>query len=460
MRYSKRLISAAITSLVVTYSHAQTSDPVDPFEALDQLMDQQFEQTDAAIDEQFERVNRAIARAYEGLTEKIQMDWQEDIKVPTAKEWVTYSQDMQSRVAVNFESGVYVAEVLVQNNDVDNSIVQLAAMMQELQQARDEELNKKDTFLNELDKELQKENIIDSAPIDAIPVNEPSTPLLEQVVAIPDQEALVAAVAAKVAEPATPNKERETPPSDKLPQPAEPPPAAVPIKTTTTAELVQTTPPPASIAPSPSNVVIEKDTTGEVKKVKIEIRFVNNYQEKILTRYLSDIKRISKDFDIDVSTMLAIMETESSFNPRATSPIPAFGLMQVVPRTAGVDAYRHVYGEKKVVSADFLYDEINNILMGTAYFNILDKRYLKRIENGQSRFYCAVASYNTGVGNLARTFTGKKDIKAAARYINTLEPQQVYDHLIDNLPAEETKNYLRKITKRAEKYKQIDWDRI
>jgi len=147
------------------------------------------------------------------------------------------------------------------------------------------------------------------------------------------------------------------------------------------------------------------------------------------------------------------METESSFNPRATSPIPAFGLMQVVPKTAGIDAYRHVYGEKKVVSAEFLYDELNNIMMGTAYFNLLDNRYLRDISNGESRFYCAVASYNTGVGNLAKTFTGEKNIRAAANVINAMEPNEVYEFLIENLPALETQNYLRKIVKRAEKYK-------
>jgi membrane-bound lytic murein transglycosylase C len=442
---SKALLTALLTSTLSTQLLAQNNAQDDAFAELEKMLDQQFADTDTAIDDQFERIHRAIARAYEGLTKKIEVDWQEDIKVPSATSWVTYDKDMQSRVEVNFDKGIYVAEVLVQNNNVENSIAQLSNLMQTLQTAKDEELNQRDSFLNELDQELRNENIIQDAQVDNT-IDDEKPALLEQVVALPSSEELeqtmLAQTAAIIEQPDI---------------------IEAPVETNTEPEEVlavlvekpDVTPPEEASKVEPK-ISVEKASNGNVKKIKVEIKFVNNYQEKILSRYLDDIKRISGDFGIEVSTMLAIMETESSFNPRATSPIPAFGLMQVVPSTAGIDAYRHVYGEKKVVSAEFLYDELNNILMGTAYFNLLKNRYLKRITNGQSRFYCAVASYNTGVGNLARTFIGKKDIKKAAKHINTLEPQQVFDFLLENLPADETKNYLRKIVKRAEKYKIFD----
>lgn len=433
---SRHYLFICVVGLSSSLVLAQSSQTDTSFEEIDALLDEQFNSTEASIDEQFERVNRAIMRAFDGLTKKIEIDWQEDIKVPTATEWVTYSSDMKSRVAVDFEDGMYVAEVLVQNNDLNSSIAQLAALMQDLQQARDEELNKRDSFLNELEQQLIAEDIIEIEGAQPETDDNATPPLLESIVSIPDVETLSEAVEIAV------NRD--------------PMPDVVEMKAASSKAIA----PNAALAETSQNIAITKSSSGNVKKLTLQIRFVNNYQEKILTRYLNDIKRIAKDFDIDVSTVLAIMETESSFNPRATSPVPAFGLMQVVPSTAGIDAYRHVYGEKKLVSAEFLYDELNNILMGTAYFNLLDNRYLRRIKNGQSRFYCAVASYNTGVGNLAKTFVGSKDIKAAAKVINTLSPDQVYNHLLENLPAQETRNYLKKITSRAEKYKKINWDAI
>ena len=157
-----------------------------------------------------------------------------------------------------------------------------------------------------------------------------------------------------------------------------------------------------------------------------------------------------------MSTILAIIETESSFNPRAVSPIPAFGLMQLVPRTAGVDAYQLVHGKQQVVSPDFLFNEKNNLQLGSAYFYLLMNRYLKHIKDDVARFYCSVVSYNTGVGNMSLTFVGVKNIKKAVTKINTMTSEEVYDFLLKNLPAKETVNYLQKIVKRRDKYKHLD----
>ena len=79
-----------------------------------------------------------------------------------------------------------------------------------------------------------------------------------------------------------------------------------------------------------------------------------------------------------------------------------------------------------------------------------------QIENPYSRFYCAVAAYNTGVGNVAKTFTGTTSLRSAARRINQMTEQEVYDYLLAELPAEETRNYLRKIVARVENYKHLD----
>ena len=82
--------------------------------------------------------------------------------------------------------------------------------------------------------------------------------------------------------------------------------------------------------------------------------------------------------------------------------------------------------------------------------------YLRLVENPYSRFYCAIAAYNTGVGNLAKTFSGTTSLKSAARRINLMSEQEVYDFLIDELPAQETRDYLVKVLDRVESYKHLD----
>jgi len=196
--------------------------------------------------------------------------------------------------------------------------------------------------------------------------------------------------------------------------------------------------------------------TAEGSLLKMTVKFVNNYQKVLLANNFDDVKKFSKQYDVDISVILAIIETESSYNPRAISRVPAFGLMQLVPKTAGIDAHNYVHGQKKILSPDYLFDETNNLQLGTAYFKILKSRYLRKIDDPQSRFYCAVSSYNTGVGNLAKTFTGKKNLSKAAKVINTMTSEEVYQYLLENLPAEETRNYLKKIVKRRAKYIHFD----
>jgi len=205
-----------------------------------------------------------------------------------------------------------------------------------------------------------------------------------------------------------------------------------------------------------SSIKLELVKKGDDSVLKMTIKFVNNYQEVLMAHNFNDVKDFSKKYDVPISVILAIIETESSYNPRAISSVPAFGLMQLVPKTAGVDAHNYVYGKKKVVTPDFLFDETNNLQLGTAYFKLLKSRYLRKIKDPQSRYYCAVASYNTGVGNLAKTFIGNKNLSKAAKKINTMSPDQVYNYLLENLPAQETKNYLKKIVARTEKYQHFD----
>ena len=82
--------------------------------------------------------------------------------------------------------------------------------------------------------------------------------------------------------------------------------------------------------------------------------------------------------------------------------MPAYGLMQIVPESAGKDATQQLFGQPKLLAPSYLYNSDNNIQVGTTYLNILYYRYLRKIENPTSRLYCTIAAYNTGAGNVAK----------------------------------------------------------
>ena len=194
----------------------------------------------------------------------------------------------------------------------------------------------------------------------------------------------------------------------------------------------------------------EEDKTPKI--ITYQVRMPSDSLEKRIAPYLDDIHKQSEAFDVEPALILAIMHTESSFNPRARSPVPAFGLMQVVTTSAGHDVNRIVHKVDKPMDENDLYQPDYNIEAGTAYLDILNSRYLKSIEDPQSREYCVIAAYNTGAGNVARAF-GERRLAAAVEKINSLAPDDVYDTLINNLPYDETINYLKKVTDRKEMYR-------
>ena len=171
--------------------------------------------------------------------------------------------------------------------------------------------------------------------------------------------------------------------------------------------------------------------------------------------YLKSAKANATRFKLKPEILLAIMHSESSFNPMARSHIPAFGLMQIVPRSAGIDSYLFLYKKRRLLSASYLYNTKQNIEIGSAYFHILYYKYLSSIKSPQSRLYCAIAGYNTGAGNIAWAFVRNNDVKKAAKTINTMTPTQVYNHLQNNLKYNEPKHYLKRVSERSIRYKAL-----
>ncbi|MFT4930050.1 MAG: membrane-bound lytic murein transglycosylase C, partial [Phenylobacterium sp.] len=146
----------------------------------------------------------------------------------------------------------------------------------------------------------------------------------------------------------------------------------------------------------------------------------------------------------------AIIETESSFNPFAVSSANAYGLMQVVPSTAGKDVYQRIHKKPGMPSKQVLFTPKDNIDIGTAYLHILQNNYLNKINNQQSRHFAMISAYNGGAGNVFKTFSPNRS--EAPKVINKLPASGVYHQLTKQHPRAESRRYLEKVTKAEKNY--------
>ena len=196
-----------------------------------------------------------------------------------------------------------------------------------------------------------------------------------------------------------------------------------------------------------------KSKDGKTRiKYTVKIRMLPNHLDVRAKRYKDEVIKQSNRFNIDPRVAFAIMHTESSFNPKARSHVPAYGLMQLVPKSGARDAYNYVYKKDKLVRGRYLYKPKNNIELGCAYISKLRHVYFKGVSNDESAYYCTIASYNTGAGNVARSFTGKTKLKPAVKTVNSKSSKDVYKHLKRNLPYKETRDYLVRVTDRISYY--------
>ena len=103
---------------------------------------------------------------------------------------------------------------------------------------------------------------------------------------------------------------------------------------------------------------------------------------------------IAREHDIDVALMLAIIYTESNFNPLAVSKNGAAGLMQLMPGAAGdlglkVPQYKNRRKPKLDPNSDERFDPNKNLHAGLTYFKTLYEKYLDNLT-------LALGAYNVG----------------------------------------------------------------
>jgi len=185
---------------------------------------------------------------------------------------------------------------------------------------------------------------------------------------------------------------------------------------------------------------------GKATKVTyVNIPMVKDHASIRVAKFKPYVQKYAKKFNVSENLIYAIIQTESNFNQFAVSGAGAIGLMQVVPRSAGRDAYRKVKGKSWTPSKHYLFNAEQNIELGSAYIKILKENYLKGIYNPISKEYCVISAYNTGSGNVLKTFSSNRT--RAREIINSKKPSQIYSTLINKLPYVETRRYLQKVVK-------------
>lgn len=90
---------------------------------------------------------------------------------------------------------------------------------------------------------------------------------------------------------------------------------------------------------------------------------------------------------LDPVFLMAVIKTESGFNPKIVGGVGEIGLMQIRPETA-----EWIIKKLNLKKAD-LFNPVDNIRVGAAYFS-----YLREHFDDHARLY--VAAYNMGPGNV------------------------------------------------------------
>ncbi len=153
---------------------------------------------------------------------------------------------------------------------------------------------------------------------------------------------------------------------------------------------------------------------------------------------------------VDTALALSIAKVESNFNPNAVSSSNALGLMQLKMDTAVKDIYESVYQKTVLPESKTLFDPRENAKLGVAYLSLIQKKYLKDIDDKDKLEYCTIAAYNAGAGTVLRTFHDDK--AQATKIINAMSSDEVLRRLMFSMQSEQGRRYVLKVLEAKKSY--------
>jgi soluble lytic murein transglycosylase len=129
-------------------------------------------------------------------------------------------------------------------------------------------------------------------------------------------------------------------------------------------------------------------------------------------QFLPQVQQAAARYGVDPALIEAVIQQESGFDPNATSPAGAAGLMQLMPTTA------RVMGK----GAGNVFDPDANLTLGQRYVDLLLKH-----DRVKGNLLSLIAAYNVGPGNL------------------TPSPGEDPLLLIESMPSAETRQLVQRV---------------
>lgn len=147
--------------------------------------------------------------------------------------------------------------------------------------------------------------------------------------------------------------------------------------------------------------------------------------------YKEIIEKYASEYNIPEYIIFAVIKVESDFDPYAESRAGAIGLMQMMPST-----FEWLTGEEHLgedLSKRELFDPEVSIRYGCYYLRYLFEKF----HNWDTVF----AAYNGGEGNVAKWLADDEYSDGKGN--------------LTSIPFEETRNYVKKVNKQIENYKNL-----
>jgi membrane-bound lytic murein transglycosylase C len=356
-----------------------------------QEQQQAFAQYQAEVTAEYQQFYEQQQREFQNYLDQIASQWGEkNAATTTKKDWVSYDKDFGARRQVDFESGQVKVEVLVDKS-----------------QSQDQE------YVRKRLQEAVAKAVTDKGTEDPLEAKEKSPPR--------ERPLLSGQVQTKDGKPVTETNAKQY--AGQLL-------ASVKLK---------------------GQEIVGRDGKSRIAYA-VQFPLVPSHVRIRAAEFRSLVQQVAQKSRVSAALVFAVIHTESWFNPKARSWAPAYGLMQLVPKSGARAAYMHIYGKDQLVTPEYLYQPQNNVQLGVGYLDLLMNWDFKDVKYERCRMYCAVSAYNTGPGNVAKAFVGERNVSRAIARINSMSPEEVFKHLKANLPYQETREYVVKVTERMPLY--------
>lgn len=251
-------------------------------EQLKAMKDSQNDEIKAMIKEYDDYV-KAEKEAYNAFVKKMSALWGEDnVTESTQTNWVEYYDDGKTRSDVDFENGEATIEIIL---DEDTS-----------QESKEEEQS---IIENKIENSVKRLLITKGKTKDYDTPMEKAVPLQSEAVL----------------------ENQVQTPSGKM----------------VTEETVEEDAKEIAAAMVPEVKTIKGSDGKERKVVTVKLDLVPDHLRTRAEQYKNEVEKYCNMYDLEPALVYAVIQTESAFNPKAKSHVPAYGLMQIVPNSAGKD---------------------------------------------------------------------------------------------------------------------------